>query len=149
MTEVSGALERAARAIGDRWSLLLVAALMEGPLRFGEIQAAIPGLAPNILTTRLRHLERQGLVVGRPYSRRPLRVDYHLTGRGAELAGALRLLAAWESNAGAEGGRPGEDGPPRHRACGTAMELRWWCPTCAQTVSEAGGADTEGEDLWI
>src|SRR5581483_12427784 len=104
---MSGALERATRAIGDRWSLLLVAALMEGPRRFGELQSAIPGLAPNILTARLRHLERQGVVVGRPYSRRPLRVDYVLTGRGAELAGAIRLLAAWE--AAASGSTEGDE----------------------------------------
>ena len=144
-------LERATRAIGDRWSLLLVAALMEGPRRFGELQNAIPGLAPNILTARLRHLERQGVLVGRPYSRRPLRVDYHLTGRGAELAGAIRLLTAWDSahgthgdHQGGAGGAGGHAGPPRHASCGTVMEPRWWCPTCAQTAP-----DPEGEDTWL
>ena len=142
--EVSAALDRATRAIGDRWSLLVVASLMEGPRRFGELQAAIPGLAPNILTARLRHLERQGVLLGRPYSRRPLRVDYHLTARGAELAGAIRLLTAWEADDPGAGPGRRPEGSPRHASCGTAMELRWWCPTCSQTTP-----DPEGEDYWL
>ena len=81
----AGPLERAVASVGDRWSLLLVSALLDGPLRFGELAEAVPGVAPNILTRRLRHLEHEGLVVATPYSRRPLRVTYELTGTGRDL----------------------------------------------------------------
>src|SRR5688500_14993869 len=112
------ALER----VGDRWSLLIVDALLPGPRRFNELQADVEGIAPNILTTRLRMLEREGVVHSRPYSRRPVRVAYALTATGRELAGALRLLAHW--------GAVGSEGDaPRHGECGTAMEARWYCPT--------------------
>ena len=57
-------------------------ALLEGPRRFNDLLAAIPGIAPNILTQRLRHLERQRLVVAQPYSERPPRSLYELTRGG-------------------------------------------------------------------
>lgn len=81
--------------IGDRWSLLVVDALLPGPLRFGELLAQVEGLAPNILTRRLRQLETDGIVVAEPYSRRPLRHTYRLTASGEELAGVLRMLVQW------------------------------------------------------
>ena len=91
------ALDRALAALGDRWSLLVVAALLEDPRRFGELQEALRGIAPNVLTARLRSLEEHGVVVAEPYSERPLRYRYELTSRGEELAEPLRLLAAWGS----------------------------------------------------
>jgi DNA-binding HxlR family transcriptional regulator len=126
---VTLALSDALTAVGDRWTLLVVAALLEGPRRFGELQAQVYGIAPNVLSQRLRHLERHGLLVARPYSRRPPRFTYELTGAGLELAGALRLLAHW-------GARNLDDGSPRHAACGTAVEARWWCPTCERPIDE-------------
>ena len=130
----AGPLERAVASVGDRWTLLLVSALLDGPSRFGELADAVPGVAPNILTRRLRHLEHEGLVVATPYSRRPLRVTYELTATGRELAGALALLSEW-------GARQGGDAAPRHHApCGTSLEARWWCPTCDRAVVD-GEAD--------
>jgi DNA-binding HxlR family transcriptional regulator len=132
----AGPLERAVASVGDRWTLLLVSALLDGPLRFGELADAVPGVAPNILTRRLRHLETEGLVVATPYSRRPLRVTYELTATGRELAGALALLTEW-------GARQGGDVAPRHHApCGTSLEARWWCPTCDRAV-----VDDEADEL--
>jgi DNA-binding HxlR family transcriptional regulator len=89
------ALDLALAALGDRWSLLVVDALLAGPRRFGELQAAVPGIAPNVLTARLRSLEQHGVLVAEPYSQRPLRYRYELTARGEDLAEPLRLLAAW------------------------------------------------------
>ena len=106
----------------------VVEALLEGPRRFNDLAAAVPGIAPNILTDRLRRLEREGVVVSRTYSERPARVAYSLTADGQELAGVLRLLAAWGSGAaGAEG--------LRHEACGSLLEAQWYCPTCARIVA--------------
>ena len=124
------ALDAALERVGDRWSLLLAEALLDGPRRFSELVPLMAGIAPNILADRLRRLERDGVVVAEPYSRRPLRLAYRLSADGHELANVLRLLAAW--------GARGADGVelPRHPACGTPMETRWYCPTCARLVEE-------------
>jgi DNA-binding HxlR family transcriptional regulator len=123
------ALEEALAHIGDRWTLLVVEALLAGPRRFNELQRDVRGLAPNILTDRLRRLERDRIVVARPYSQRPLRVSYELTADGHGLAGALRLLTGW-------GARRSEHAEaPRHPACGTPLEAQWYCPTCSRMVT--------------
>ena len=131
------ALAEALSRVGDRWTLLVIEALLVGPRRFGDLQDDVPGIAPNILSQRLRHLEQEALVVSRPYSERPPRFVYELTSGGAELAGALRLLADW-------GARQAESPDAlRHAECGTALEARWWCPSCEVAVEE--GAAQEGE----
>src|SRR5947208_5620513 len=86
-----GPLEGALASVGDRWTLLVVAALLEGPRRFGDLQRELSGIAPNVLSHRLRHLEQQGLVLAQPYCKRPPRFVYELTEGGRGLAGALRL----------------------------------------------------------
>jgi DNA-binding HxlR family transcriptional regulator len=130
-------LAEALASVGDRWTLLVVEALLSGPLRFNDLLAEVPGLAPNILTQRLRHLERQRLVVAQPYSERPPRSLYELTPAGRELAGAMRLLADWGARHSDVAGEV-----PRHRACGSSLEARWYCPTCGEAVD-----DDEGENL--
>jgi DNA-binding HxlR family transcriptional regulator len=122
-------LQAALDRVGDRWSLLVVEALLEGPRRFNDLQTALPGIAPNILSDRLKRLERERVLVASPYSRRPLRLSYELTAEGRELAGALRLLADW-------GSRPGTSDALRHQACGTPLEARWYCPTCTRSIAE-------------
>ena len=130
------ALAEALDRVGDRWTLLVIAALLEGPKRFGELQEDLPGIAPNVLTQRLRQLERDALLVARAYSDRPPRFVYELTTAGQELAGVLRLLAGWGARSA------GQESEIRHAACGTPLEARWWCPTCEQPVG-----DEEGEEL--
>jgi DNA-binding HxlR family transcriptional regulator len=128
-------LDVALTRVGDRWSLLVVDALLAGPRRFNELAAAVPGIASNVLSQRLKRLEAEGLVVARPYSRRPRRLAYELSGAGAELAGAVRLLAHW-------GARIGDDAEAaRHDACGTVMEVRWYCPTCGRTVERGEASE--------
>jgi DNA-binding HxlR family transcriptional regulator len=135
-TTAPSALASALDAVGDRWTLLVVAALLEGPRRFGELQHEVAGIAPNVLSQRLRTLEQETLVVARPYSERPPRFVYELSSAGRELTGVVKMLAGWGArNAGGEAA-------PRHAACGTEMEARWWCPTCEQPVD-----DDEAEEL--
>ena len=130
-------LEEAVASVGERWTLLVVEALLEGPLRFNDLTERVRGIAPNILTSRLRGLERDGLVLAHPYSSRPPRFVYELTDAGRELAGALRLLAEW-------GARRSEHSEPlRHEACGTALEARWYCPTCERMVEEGEATDLD------
>ena len=139
MAGVVSALDAAMAQVGDRWTLQVVEALLGGPRRFSELQAAIPGVAPNILTARLRRLERAGLVLASPYSERPPRLEYQVTAIGRELAGAVALLTRW----GARDAGPDTEGP-RHRACGTALEARWYCPTCARLSDEG-----DEEPTWV
>jgi DNA-binding HxlR family transcriptional regulator len=123
-------LAEAMARVGDRWSLPVVEALLEGPRRFGELAESLPGIAPNILTDRLRSLERDALVVARPYSHRPPRSTYELTAEGRALAGAVRLLSEWGARHG------GGEERARHAVCGTPLQVRWYCPTCEQPVDE-------------
>jgi DNA-binding HxlR family transcriptional regulator len=125
-TPLAAALER----VGDRWSLLVIEALLGGPRRFNELAATVSGIAPNTLSDRLRRLEAERVVRSSPYSERPPRFSYSLTDEGLELAGALRLLADW-------GGRASPQAEPmRHTACGTPVEARLWCPTCARVIED-------------
>jgi DNA-binding HxlR family transcriptional regulator len=127
MTPLEAALDR----VGDRWSLLVVESLLDGPRRFGEIRDTLPAIAPNILTDRLRRLEREGIILARPYQDRPPRAEYALTADGRDLAGALRLLADWGVRRATDHAEP-----IRHRQCGTPLEARWYCPTCSIAVDE-------------
>jgi DNA-binding HxlR family transcriptional regulator len=133
--DVSSPLGDAVERIGDRWTLQLVAALLDGPRRFGELAEEVQGIAPNILSRRLRHLEHEGLVLARPYSERPRRFVYELTASGRELAGPIRLLAHWAA--------PDGDHPAslHHAVCGTALEARWYCPTCDSAVDDDNASD--------
>jgi DNA-binding HxlR family transcriptional regulator len=146
------ALASAASAVGDRWSLLVVARLLNGPRRFGELLDELDGLAPNILAKRLARLEEEGVVVGEPYSTRPVRHAYRLTAAGADLAGPVRMLAGW--GARRHGAAPGpRAGVPAHARCGTALEARWYCVTCDEIVepsSTAAGTPGDETDLvWL
>jgi len=126
----ASALDAALARVGDRWSFLVVEALLDGPRRFNDLVTAVVGIAPNILTDRLRRLEREGVLIGRKYSDRPARMAYSLTEDGLELAGVLRLLATW----GARGSGRAEG--LRHVSCGSLLEAHWFCPTCSRTVDE-------------
>lgn len=140
------ALDAAAARIGDRWALLVVGALLDGPRRFGELQGELVGVAPNVLARRLRDLEGDGLVVSTPYSRRPLRVAYALTAAGVSLADAVAVLAQWgaeHASASPSRAEPGE--PMLHATCGTVVEPRWWCRTCERIVDP----DDDAEVHWL
>jgi DNA-binding HxlR family transcriptional regulator len=127
----ASALDAALSQVGDRWSLLVVDALLDGPRRFGQLQEAVPGIATNMLAQRLRRLGVARVVIARPYSQRPPRAAYELTAAGRELAGALRLLAQW-------GADTSPAHTPVHAACATPLEAKWWCPTCEESVDEPG-----------
>jgi DNA-binding HxlR family transcriptional regulator len=138
-------LDWALSALGDRWSLLIAAALLDGPARFGELQERLPGIAPNILSARLRALEQLGVVLAEPYSRRPPRHLYTLTTSGQELAGPLRLLSDW----GARHGEGHAEAGPRHSVCGGPLEARWYCPACDVTLEPSESGDAAGDELYF
>ena len=122
--------------VGDRWTLMVVAVLLGGARRFGELQDELEGIAPNILSARLRRLIEQRMVAAEPYSRRPERFVYELTESGRGLAGPLRALSDW-------GARQAGGPTALHLACGTPLETVWYCRTCGEPVAddEAGELD--------
>ena len=129
-------LTAALRKVGDRWTLLVIEALLGGAARFNQLQEAVDGIATNVLSQRLKHLEHEGLVTAEAYTQRPPRYSYALTSAGHDLADALRLLTAW----GAEHGD--DTAGPAHTLCGTALQARWYCVTCDDVV-----ADAEADEL--
>ena len=83
--------------IGDRWSILILLTLepAEKPMRFKEIEQAIPDISQKMLTRTLRDLEADGLVIRRAYAEVPPRVEYELTPRGRTLTPHLNSLVSW------------------------------------------------------
>ena len=82
--------------IGERWTILLLRDLLrQGPRRFQDFQASLPGVAPNILSARLKAMEDNGLIGRRLYSERPPRVEYLLTDRGKTLGPVVKAMRDW------------------------------------------------------
>jgi DNA-binding HxlR family transcriptional regulator len=81
--------------IGDKWTVLVIGALHEGPLRFSVLRARIGGVAAKVLTQTLRAMERDGLLTRTVHAQVPPRVDYELTALGASLTGPIATLTDW------------------------------------------------------
>lgn len=88
--------------ICDKWTLLVVATLDEGRLRFTELHTRIPGVSQRMLTLTLRNLERDGLVSRTAYAEVPPRVEYALTALGKSLIAPALALAGWAAEHDAE-----------------------------------------------
>jgi DNA-binding HxlR family transcriptional regulator len=131
------ALDRALSALGDRWSLQIVKALLAGPQRYNDLSMTVVGIAPNVLASRLRHLEAARLVDARPYQERPRRLEYALTEEGLSLGDVLGVLETWAS-------RTNGTAPTHvHQRCGTPIEWRPWCPTCDEP------AQATDDPIWL
>src|SRR3974390_2841471 len=81
--------------IGDKWTVLVVTVLGEGPKRFSEIRRALGSISQRMLTLTLRALERDGLVTRTVFPTVPPRVDYELTRLGRSLLDPVTGLGAW------------------------------------------------------
>jgi len=81
--------------IGGRWTVLIVGALSDGPMRFSDLQRRVDGISQKMLTQTLRALERDGLVSRVARLQVPVRVDYELTAAGVSLVGPLHALEQW------------------------------------------------------
>lgn len=86
--------------IGDRWSILILLTLepAEKPIRFNEIQHAIPDISQKMLSRTLRDLEADGFVVRHAYAEVPPRVEYELTPRARTLTPLLNDLVGWAAS---------------------------------------------------
>ncbi len=81
--------------IGDRWTVLLISALADGPRRFSELLRTIDGISQKMLTQTLRSLEADGLVLRTVHPEIPPRVEYELTALGRSLLDPLGALIDW------------------------------------------------------
>lgn len=108
------AVARSLDLVGDRWTLLIVRELLDGPQRYGDLLTALAPIATDVLAGRLRHLEEHRLV-HRPFGKRPAaRAAYELTDRGRDLQDVIDALARW--------GRP----LLTVRRPGDVVHPRWW-----------------------
>src|ERR1700728_2031294 len=83
------------RRIGARWTVFIVNALEDGPMRFTGLVARIQGITPKVLTETLRSMEEDGLVTRTSFEENPPRVEYSLTELGRSLLVPLRAVRAW------------------------------------------------------
>lgn len=81
--------------VGDRWTLIVLRTIFAGRHRYGELADIPEKISTNVLADRLGRLEEYGLVTRSPYQQNPLRHQYHLTKKGADLLPVLQALASW------------------------------------------------------
>lgn len=81
--------------VGDKWSVLIIMLLGDGPKRFNEIKRMVGGISQRMLTLTLRGLERDGLVTRTVFPTIPPRVDYELTDLGRSLWNPVEALGSW------------------------------------------------------
>lgn len=81
--------------VGDKWTVLIINALGEGPRRFNQLRRDIAGVSQRMLTLTLKNLERDGLVTRTVTASVPPRVDYELTGLGRSLLIPVQALGLW------------------------------------------------------
>jgi DNA-binding HxlR family transcriptional regulator len=83
--------------VGDKWTVLVIVQLREGPLRFSDIKRRLGSISQKMLTSTLRALERDGLLTRTVYPTVPPRVDYALTSLGRDLLEPVAAMADWAS----------------------------------------------------
>ncbi len=81
--------------LGDRWTLLLIRDLLRGTSRFSDLLQSLDGVSPNLLSTRLKALERDDIIERSFYSEHPPRAEYRLTAKGEALRPAIQAIYEW------------------------------------------------------
>jgi DNA-binding HxlR family transcriptional regulator len=119
---------KALEVLGDRWTLLIVRDLLRGARRFQDFQTSLTGIAPTILSDRLKLMEEHGLIARRFYSDHPPRAEYLLTDKGQELGMVVGALAVW----GTRHVHP--ETALVHTACGETVQMGYYCPHCDTRV---------------
>ena len=110
--------------VGDKWSVLIVGMLGDGPKRFSELRRSIEGISQRMLTLTLRGLERDGLITRTIFPTIPPRVDYELTAMGRTLLKPITALAEWseENRVRIQGARNLFDASQSRRARSAARQ---------------------------
>ncbi|OKO79100.1 helix-turn-helix domain-containing protein [Bradyrhizobium sp. AS23.2] len=123
---------RAETVVGDRWTVLILRELFMRMHRFEEIQAQTGG-TPQMITTRLKKLEADGLVKRRVYSKRPLRHEYQLTEKGEAFYPVILALRAW-GETWCKSPREGRAVNYTHLTCGKPAGLGPMCESCGEVL---------------
>lgn len=116
--------------LGDRWTLLILYAVMHGNDTYKQLQMALPGIASNLLSERLKSLEEDGLIKSKLYQEHPPRYCYSLTEAGKDLHLVFHSIMLW-----------GEKHLTTcykqlvHSECGHSVRLKYYCETCGREVS--------------
>ena len=91
-------IANAARLLGDRWTLVILRDLADGPMRFSELEDTSGGISPRTLVDRLREMESQGLIHREPFREIPPRVEYSLTAKGTATLPVIEALRVFGDN---------------------------------------------------
>lgn len=128
-------MARTLELVGDRWTMLIVRdLLMFGDRRFADLESSLRGIAPNVLSERLRALEEAGLTSREVYSERPVRASYRLTETGYDLGYVAAALTVFGSKHLVENSRL------THGDSGHTVAMRYHCAECGDTV--------RGSEVW-
>jgi DNA-binding HxlR family transcriptional regulator len=119
---------KALELVGDRWTLLIVRDLLRGARRFQDFQRSLKGIAPNILSDRLKLMEEHGLVRRQFYSEHPPRAEYLLTDKGEDLGVVVGALATWGAR------HVDRQSALVHEGCGHPVHIGYYCPHCGERV---------------
>lgn len=114
-------------AVGDRWTLLIMRELALGSRRFDDIQAQL-GASSHLVSTRLKRLEKDGIIEKRLYNEKPQRFEYHATEKGRALDAILLLMRSWGMKYGTyqDGDEPAVN--LTHKRTGTVVDQHWSFP---------------------
>ena len=123
---------RSEAVVGDRWTVLVLRELFMRSHRFEEIQAQTGG-TPQMIATRLKSLEAEGIVERRRYSERPPRYEYHLTEKGEAFYPVILALRAW-GETWLKSGDEGRAVQYTHLYCGKPAGLGPTCESCGQPI---------------
>ncbi|HZR22481.1 MAG TPA: helix-turn-helix domain-containing protein [Vicinamibacterales bacterium] len=116
--------------LGERWTLLIVRDLFSGPKKFQDFAASLRGVAPGVLSQRLKTLEDAGVVERRMYSEHPPRAEYTLTPRGRQLRPVIRAMAVWGAR------HLDAELVLVHNDCNRPIEMAYYCSTCDEHITE-------------
>ncbi|CAM5648613.1 winged helix-turn-helix transcriptional regulator [Streptomyces violaceorubidus] len=117
---------RALDAVGDRWTLLIVRELLAGPRRYTDLHADLPGVSTDVLASRLKDMEREGLTTRRRLPPPGAAYVYELTARGRGLLPVLEALGAWGA------------GELEERRPTDAVRAHWFALPLLRALREAG-----------
>ncbi|WP_030675822.1 winged helix-turn-helix transcriptional regulator [Streptomyces cellulosae] len=120
---------RALDVVGDRWTLLIVRELLAGPRRYTDLHADLPGVSTDVLASRLKDMERDGLTTRRRLPPPGAAYVYELTGRGRELLPVLQALGQWGQ------AELGERRPT------DAVRAHWFALPLLRSLREAGAGE--------
>ena len=122
-------IARSLDIVGDRWTLLVVRDLLAlGPRKYVELQASLSGIAPNVLSERLKLLEEHGIVAREFYEQHPPRARYKLTRKGLGLRHVIYALLEWGNK------YEYEAVSLVHDDCGHEVKLHHVCEKCGEDV---------------